>query len=29
LKLVSSTTFDTGVVHLVYTGADADQAGDQ
>jgi len=29
LKLVSSTTFDTGVVHLVYTRADADQAGDQ
>ena len=29
LKLVSSTTFDTGVIHLVYTGADAAQASDQ
>jgi len=28
LKLVSSTTFDTGVIHLVYTGADA-EASDQ
>jgi dihydrofolate reductase len=27
LKLVSSTTFDTGVVHLVYTGVDSAEAG--
>lgn len=29
LKLVSSTTFDTGVLHLVYASADNDaEAGD-
>ena len=28
LKLASSTTFGTGVVHLVYASADADQAVD-
>jgi dihydrofolate reductase len=27
LKLVSSTTFDTGVVHLVYAGVDSTEAG--